>query len=57
MSTLLYNTYIVKWSTKGEGVEKVQKKMSTWFMNDPLIQNKSKLNIYTATPTTFRPLR
>ena len=25
MSTFLYNPYIVKWSTKGEGVENVQK--------------------------------
>ena len=36
MSTLLYNPYIVKWSTKGEGGLKKSKKLSTWFMNDPL---------------------
>ena len=42
---------------EGGGVEKVQKNCLRGFMNDPLIQNKSKLNIYTATPTTFRPLR
>ena len=37
MSTLLYNPYIVKWSTKGEGGLKKTKKLSTWFMNDPLL--------------------
>ena len=42
MSTFLYNPYIVKWSTKGEGVANVQKKLSTWFMNDP------KRNVSTA---------
>ena len=40
MSTFLYNPYIVKWSTKGEGVENVQK--TVWFMNDP------KRNVSTA---------
>ena len=34
MSILLHKPYLVKWSTKGEGVKNFQK-MSTWFMNDP----------------------
>ena len=32
MSTLLYNPFRVKWSTKGKGLKKSQK-LSTWFVN------------------------
>ena len=34
MSILLHKTCFEKWSTKG--VKNIQKKLSTWFMDDPL---------------------
>ena len=35
MSTLLYNPCIVKWSTKGEGVDKVQKTVYVVYERPP----------------------
>ena len=46
MSTLLYNPYIVKWSTKGEGGdEKVQKTVYVGYERPPLL-NENIIDIY-----------
>ena len=34
MTILLHKPYLVKVTTKGEGVSKIPKNLATWFMDD-----------------------
>ena len=49
MSVLLHKAYLVKYSTKGRGGGvKMSKKLSTWFMNDPLWKSSAIVQTSTA---------
>ena len=43
MSTLYYNTYLVKVAMKGGGVKNFQK-VATWFVHDPIALVRVKYN-------------